>query len=65
MYGAVGYTGTWTVNDLLFDRGSYVGQMIVLLVKNATKNHFTEFSVKINTIESEFRVYTTMISMNN
>lgn len=65
LYGTSGYTGTWSVNESLFDRGAYVGQNIVLLVKNTTKNHVTEFSVRINDIESEFRVNTTAVSMKD
>lgn len=65
LYGTSGYTGTWSVNESLFDRGAYVGQNIVLLVKNTTKNHVTEFSVRINNIESEFRVNTTTVSMKD
>lgn len=64
-YGKVGYTSTWSVNESLFDRSSYVGQTIVLLVKNTTKNHITEITVRINAIESEFRVNTTTISMTD
>lgn len=65
LYGTSGYTGIWSVNESLLDRGAYVGQNIVLLVKNTTKNHVTEYSVRINSIESEFRVNTTTVSMKD